>query len=241
MSVQSPWTLIRTGDLTLGLRHLREIWESDPCTGNAIELGIAYLWAKDYAGALEHFEGEIANARWSKAVYFDLAGVAEWCLGAPKAAVDRWSAALNAQYGDSGGANVKPALLLFAAAALRPELSARTAAMELLKEKAADARSHYWPGPLSRFIAGSIDEPTLRKSAMERQTSWTDANNWLADFYKGLIDVVAGDRARLGPMLQSIVGSVERTDADDAFFRTSVRCEEFFLARHEMEGPRFPA
>jgi hypothetical protein len=201
--------------------------------GDTRILGFTNLLLENYSTASEICLHAIKNQRWTSEVYFEIAGIAKWCMGKPTVAVEHWKAGMKAQYGDAAGA-ARVRLLLFAASILRPDVMSQSQARRLLEKKRNHRRINNWPGPLVRLCLGEqgIDVGCETESAINKCREWEiafyesltrfrdrniDSNELRATFHQ-LIDLTAKPQT-----LQPSLGELFDT------------CE-FYLARHESAG-----
>src|SRR5215813_14230400 len=117
------WDLLRQGKIEEGLTVARTEHARDPHLMK-MDLGIAYLWTRDYQSAAEHFQHLIDIEPFTVDKHFEMAGVARWCADDPKTAVEYWHEGVGSQFADSGVAITLP-LLLFVASVLRPTVYSR--------------------------------------------------------------------------------------------------------------------
>jgi hypothetical protein len=194
------------------------------------------LWLGDFSSAWEHFH--TFNQEYPKflSVTYGMAGVAKWCLELHAEAVAEWREGLDCEFADAAG-DAKPALLLYFAAVLRPNVFSRAKATALLTAKANDRRSSKWPGPLVKFALGKIAEAELRRECIyERDDDDTAVNNWESDFFVALAEFELKNRADFVARMQSVASlSWQDYDANQDLFLSKIWQEEFFLARHEAQ------
>ena len=127
--------------------------------------------------------------------FYEMAGVAKWCLNAKEEAVAHWQAGLKCAYADAAG-GVRLPLLLYVASVLSPELFPRAGAEELLTVKTHGGRTTLWPGPLGNYLLGQIDDAGLISRCVNRDGSEYFLGRWQADFYFGIRAYDRGDEAR---------------------------------------------
>jgi hypothetical protein len=228
MKKLDPWDMLRGGKIEQGLTLLRQSYEREPLASEIMELGVAYLWVKQYEQAFKHFQHEIKTYTHTMDAFFGMAGAAKWCLNDPAEAVSQWLSGLDVQYADAAGGIQNP-LLLFTASILRPEIYSRKEAEGLLRERVADRRAENWPGPLAmylldasylpeleRIIGGDAEAPHLR---------------WTLVFYQGILARVRGDGSQFVQSMRE-TADISRCPDEDEFLSRMWR-EEFFIARHE--------
>ena len=196
-------------------------------------LGIGYLWIGDYAAAWEHFDAvNKQQPRYSNS-YYNMAGAAKWCMREPRTAVEHWVEGCDCEYADFAG-GVESPLLLFMASTFDPALITRKEAEKLLTVRANDQAIRHWPGPLGGYLLGRIDEATLRTKCTGVTPAGTVVNNWLADFYVGVLQRANGTLADLTDLMRR-TAAVSPQDFTVARKVLSLKTlyAEFFIARHE--------
>lgn len=221
-----------------GVSYLKEECERDYSHTNIRELGLAYLWLRRFDEAVEHFERAIeAHVNFSSSSLFTFRGVAEWGMNRGPKAVSSWREALGAMYGDSGGANAQPALLLFFAAVVAPGLVPANEVRALLSKKAADTRGRAsWPAPIAAYVIGETDEMDVCPSSTPRSAALTRSQHWQVKFYRGLLAKQRGQVSTFDMVMRGAVDEV--VDARNSLidFIDYIWHEEFFLARQQVEG-----
>jgi len=227
-----PWELLRIGKTEIGIDLLASEYEKQPSPSAIRSLGIAYLWTQDYETAWNHFQNAIKHARWSSDDEYGMAGVAKWCEGQAKEAVECWRAGLKCDYGDAGGASVGNQLLLFAASILRPEAISQKEAIALLKKKAGNRRISAWPGPFVGFCLNR------GKTALdlEETNPGVESRRAMAKFYKSLIELDEGvlSKAKFNLQMRELTDtSLPQWREVSRSFTDLISNEEFFIARHE--------
>lgn len=233
MKADDPWALLQAGKIEEGLRPFAEAHARKPTPSHIMELGVAYLWAKRYEAAWEHFR--MTNEAYPKSGsgFYGMAGAAKWCLGDPSEAVRQWSNGLKSRYADTNGLGMHLPLLLFMASVLKPEYFARDAAVKLLREKAKDRRANEWPGPIARWVLGEINEGELRERCADDDKVETWDQHWLADFYQGVLWHGDGKHAKFKETMRKLADTTLPEWSDETFFLARMWSEEFFIARHE--------
>lgn len=230
-----PWDHLRGGDIELGLASIREAHAHDRSASRIMELGVAYLWAGQYAAAWEHFQDAMLTYHQSMARFYGMAGVAQWCLNQPRTALEWWRIGMGADYADGAGGGRLP-LLLYAASVLRPETSSRKEAEHLLRAKAEDPRVANWPGPLGKFVLGKINARTLEELSVDTKDGVIRPEyKWLISFYRGVadLDLKHLERADFGTLTRGMADTSRPEWSKRRDFLHLVWHEEFFIARHE--------
>jgi tetratricopeptide (TPR) repeat protein len=220
----AAWNQVKRGNAKYGLDLLTERYLKGP-SANVVSLGAAYLWLKDYAAAWNHFQYAIKNDRWTHDHYYGLAGIAKWCLGDFKAAVDCWRSGLKCQYGWVGNR-----LLLFAASILRKGIIQEQEAIALLREKANDRRADFWPGSLVGFCLArgnaELDLGTEKPGSQMRLA--------LTTFYKTILYFNEGEinKAEFRTRMRELTDTSESDTT--AAISLPTFAAEFYMARYEV-------
>src|SRR5947209_1450522 len=141
---EDPWKLLRAGRDEGALDALRDAFTREETPSHITELGIAHLWVRDYTTASAHFGGVISKYPKHAAIFYGMAGVAQWCLNDRRTAVAQWRAGLHCDFADGAGGITIP-LLLFFASVVAPKACSRAEAEDLLIERANDPRVRVWP------------------------------------------------------------------------------------------------
>jgi lipoprotein NlpI len=230
------WEIMRQGETEHALTLMRENFAQESGTSEAMELGVGYLWLKDYEAAWEHFN--MFNQRYPRHAdcTYAMAGAAKWCLNKTKEALKEWEIGDTCDYADAGQFEI-PMLLLFASV-VQPSVFDKSKAEELLIERTEQAGFTDWPVPIAEFIVGAIDELELRGRCFdERFQDETAFHHWQADFYLGVQKLNQDDESGFRELMRK-VGNVtwEDFDQDQDLFLSKMWSPEFFLARHEGFG-----
>jgi hypothetical protein len=118
-----------------------------------------------------------------------MVGVALWMAGEHQQAASAWARGTEAtlastvRYADAAGGVGIGNLLWFAAVRLH-DSAHRSLATKLLRKKLRTKQSKAWPGPISRFLLGAIDESQLR-GAVSRVPILRERESCQAEFYIG--------------------------------------------------------
>lgn len=228
----NPWSLLRSGERNQAIEQLQKEFRTKPDASHAMELGVAYLWLKDYDAAWHHFHQVRQTHARSHARFYGMAGVAKWCLGEQTEAIGEWRAGLKSQYADGAGGVTLP-LLLFVATIVNSDLFERSEAERLLTLRAEDPRVRNWPGPIAEFVLGRIDEESLQNRCMVRDESDSLLRLWLMEFYVGVLALDRGDQAKFQAMIRRTGTAVDDDfDSLKKHFLAKLWHEEFFIARH---------
>jgi hypothetical protein len=126
-------------------------------------------------------------------------------------------------------------LLLFTASVLHPAAFGRAEAERLLMEKGRDVRLTEWPGPIAGFVLMLISEGRLRQECISEDETETRDRNWLADFYRGVLDRGEGRISDFKQAMRKLADTSRPEWSDDDFFLGRMWGEEFFLARYEVD------
>ena len=234
----SPWSVMKSGDADQAIRMMREAYEQMPDASHIMELGVGYLWVKNYQAAWEHFYDVNQKDPNHHAIFYGMAGVAKWCMNEPEESVRQWCSGLNCRYADGAG-GVQLPLLLFDASVFKPEVYPRAEAEKLLTVRANDRRVKNWPGPVAEFLLGRIDEGGLRSKCAGLNEGDTFMRHWLADFYIGILEHTHGNMQCFQKMIHKTAEtSDDDFDSTKKQYLGKVWDAEFFIAYHESFGDR---
>lgn len=238
MKTADPWTLLRAGQIEEGLRPLQKAHARQPSPSHIMELGVAYLWAKRYDAAWEHFNTTNETFPGHTSDFYGMAGVAKWCLGEYDAAIANWQVGLDAKFSDTAGLGVKLPLLLFFAAGIKPSLYPQNSAETLLLAKSADERSEEWPGPVACWLVGRMAEGEFEKLWKGFDDVDTRDRVWLAEFYAAVKRYQSEDASRFKECMRSLSDTSSADWSNETFFLARMWSEEYFLARYEAVNIR---
>jgi tetratricopeptide (TPR) repeat protein len=235
MESRSVWPLLRAGkaEQEQGLELCRQAYARDPSASYIMQLGVAYLWLKQYAQAWEHFSSTIARKA-PRGIsnksdsFYGMAGVAKWCLGKRREAIAEWALGLKAERVRTSGAHIP--LLLYFASIISPELYDISAAKKSMLEKTRDVRIQAWPGPIVQWILGQIKAGELIKHCQGRDMR---DNLWQVKFYRSLMQF---ERSRISDFRETMhkLTDIKQPEwQDEGFFLSRMWDEEYFLARYE--------
>ena len=238
---REAWQRLGAGQTDEALGYFRE---QTPDPSSVMELGVAYLWIRNYDSAYNHFAAACQSAPRSMAPLYGMAGVAKWCLDDRQEAVNQWRAGLKSQYADGAG-GVRLPLLLYCVSVLDPDLVSDAEAKRLLTIRAEDPRVKNWPGALAEFILRRIDEAGLRTKCAGLNELDRATRHWNADFYAVIVAKERGEAADFKEQMRRLCATSpdDFSDAtvDDSdfshlnFLLGRLWREEFFIARHESE------
>ncbi len=233
---KTPWGLMFTGHHDEAVRLMRDAYLQRTAIPETLGLGIAYLWLGDYVAAWEHFSRANQRDPGYSASYYNMAGMAKWCLGDRSIAVEQWLQGCDCEYADGAG-GVESPLLLFAASIIAPGTFARSEAEKLLTVRANESRVQNWPGPVAEFALRRIDESGLRKKCVGFNPRDTTGRHWEADFYVGVVQRAAGNVVNfMGQMRKVTSAAPEYAGPTRKVFDLSDKIQrpEFYIARHEL-------
>jgi hypothetical protein len=233
MKATDPWNSLRKGQVRDGLKVLEQNYDRDPTASHIMELGVAYLWTRQYEKARVIFRRSIDEHPRSMSSFYGMAGTVAWCLGDIADAVKQWRNGLGSAYADTNGLGVHLPLLLLLASLLKPGSFESTAALRLLREKSLDQRIQEWPGPIALLMLGELDKTELRTHCSGTDQVDSDDRRWLAAFYRGVLSYRAGKEAALRRAMRRLTDTSDPLWADQEFFLARMWSEEFFLARYE--------
>ena len=229
----NPYDLLAAGKAKSAIRIFKHDFDDEPAAGEAMSLGLAYLWTADYPSAWEHFTLAHQIATPDNDSFYSMAGIAKWCLNETKAAIKEWEAGLKCGYTDGAGGVTLP-LCLYFASVMRPKAFSRQDAEQLLLKKTKRGWIRNWPGPIAQFVVGLIDECKLRSACAAENPDWTNVRQWQASFHIAVVKRAHGKRVEFKKDMQKIAdlsSSEYATNRDD--FLEKLGHEEFYLARHE--------
>lgn len=236
----NPWHLLRYGDRDRAIALIREAYMREPTPSYIMELGIAYLWIRDYRSAAEHFTNAIGRFPQSMSSFYGMAGVAQWCLQEDGTAVDTWQTGLRAEYADAAGLGVKIPLLLLVASILKPDVFARKKAEVILRKKSNDPRASRWPGALTRLVLGEMSPQELPSpiAHVGNERVARQHKEWLVQFYQCILEFGSGaiTSSQLAVSMRTATDTTAPQFSDDNYFVDAIWNEEFFIARQRGES-----
>jgi hypothetical protein len=216
--------------------------ERDDSPSSHLQLGIALLWIGDYISAAQHFQDRIEQRpRMRSENDYMYLGAAQWCVDDTKSAERSWKAAIKAPYA-VGGVCARSPLLLILTSILRPGLTDRAKAEHMLLEKGKDPRCGHWPGTLSQWVAGLIDDAGLEASQETHQphlpmrpAGRPSDRLWLSTFYKRMLELRDNESRseELARVLKSVSDPSAYALQTSREFYYLTRHPEFYLVRHE--------
>jgi tetratricopeptide (TPR) repeat protein len=231
----NPWALILSGDFQNGISLLERDLHNLNDASSTKEIGIAYLWARRYSTASEHFKRAIKSGD-GISDYYVFLGVAEWCDGRKAEAKLAWHAGRRASYGDTAGLNIEPLLFEY----FGEEFTRNGNIDEITRQlrlKAADVRSSTsWPGPVARYLAG-VDSSTQAKnfSPPSDDTQYRRLRHWTVAFYENLKKPARNTTESLQHDMKHLVAEAEVQLKNIDCFIEYIWRGEFFLARSFIE------
>jgi len=241
-SGREPWVLLQRGEVDQGLQILREEYEAKPRSAREIlRLGIGFMWARMYERAAEHFT--IASRReWNGENDFAFAGVAEWQLGRPSDAIQRWREGLKAQYAVGCRVCSMTARLLVVVSALEPTYFPGRDAEAALLSAIEQLDSSKWSSLLGRYLLGQIERLELEAWIIDGNRSVQERIPllWLTDFYCSARRLKLGeiDSEEFRSLLQPMVNAIYADDIDSASFAQILKNPEYFFASTEASKVR---
>ena len=233
MQASDPWLSLRIGNISEALQIFERSCDKEPTPSHIMELGVAYLWVRQYERARQHFGKAIEEFPLSMSSFYGMAGTATWCLGNITEAVRQWQDGLESKYADTNGLGVQLPLLLLVACLLRPASFEKSIALELLKEKSQDQRIKEWPGPIVLLMLGQLDGRELRNQFPRDDRVEADDSEWLTGFYEGLLSYRVGKEVELKHVMQNLSDTSNSPWRNHDFFLARMWSAEFFIARHE--------
>jgi tetratricopeptide (TPR) repeat protein len=233
-----PWNLIEEGHYAEAVNAFTKRLRRDRCGPNYCNRGIAYLNLGDYDKALADFRAADECFEYTSDGYLQSVGVAHWLAGRESEAVAVWQDLVLAtergkiQYTDGAGGVESACLLWFAGARLGQE-NLLGVAQRVLKNKLKTKTGRNWsidnwPGPVAKFLLGTLDERRLRER-IDDVPILRERELCQAEFYIG----VRALQLRENVAAKSAFRRAAQLDA--------AKLEnEYYLAKHESKrrGPR---
>jgi tetratricopeptide (TPR) repeat protein len=233
---ERPWDVLRSGRTELAIQMLQNAFFEKQTSALLIELGVAYLWMKDYQAAFDHLSGQMKIIPRRIEKIFGLAGVAKWCLNKPDEAIEQWVDGLKCDYADGAGGVTIP-LLLYSASILKPELYSRKNAEKYLIARAKHRKIRNWPGPIAEYILNRIDKSQLLSDLKAYNEINTLINSWRVDFYFGILDYASGNTEKSTQFIRNATNlSFDDFDSNRHLFLSKIWHEEFYIARHQTQS-----
>jgi hypothetical protein len=232
MATTSPWRLLAQGKRAEAFRLLHALYAREGGASEAMELGIAHLWERDYAAAWEHFGS--FNQRYPHHVSdtYGMAGVAKWCSGSPEEAIRCWQDGLHCDFSDA--AQVDLPLLLYFGSVRVPNIFPRTESMKLLAGRVREERRRTWPLPIAAYLLGEIDEGKLQAEFAHEDESEAVSRRLMGEFCKCVHECSRSRNSKYFRVMNQIGGLTLADYVSSAYtFLAQIWEEEFFLARHE--------
>jgi hypothetical protein len=230
--------LLFAGRVQSAIKQLVREYKSEPDGSEAMSLGVAYLWIEDYHSAWVHFSHAQTEVRVPFDSLFSMAGVAKWCLNRPLAAVEEWSFGLRCPYTDGAG-GVELPLTLYFASVVRPAVYSQSEAKQLLTKKANRGWIRNWPGPLAKYVAGQIDEKTLRVKCDNEPCGESTFCHWESDFHLAVVKRAQGNRGGFKKAMRQVAAvSATNYQTDQDLFLSKLWSPEFYLARFESRSSK---
>jgi tetratricopeptide (TPR) repeat protein len=222
------WKLIKANRFRDAVSLLTAELSDEPSVPLYNNRGMAYLHLGEFQKALSDFRAadDITRREDGGERPGAMSGVALWLAGEHQRAVSIWTRGTEAmlagsiRYTDAAGGVSIANLLWFASIRLH-EPAGQTLATKLLRKKLRTKQSQSWPGPISRFLLGGIDEPQLRAAAA-RTRILRERELCQAEFYVGVAAFEA-DRQRYYELMRASAkyGSLAKLEA------------EYYLATYE--------
>lgn len=234
----TPWQLFRQGRNEEALEKIHAAYLEKQTIPEIIAFGVAYLWLEDYNAAWEHFDGLNREKPKHRAVYYNMAGVAKWCLGQHDEAVAQWRIGCKCGYSDGAG-GVGPALLLFVATVIDPASCSRAEPEAILDKRSKSGWYKNWPGPVADYVLGRIDEERLRieSARFKNNERAMFSVRWEIGFYLGIVALSHGKFGRYEDLIrEAAVTSDDDFDPTKKQYGTKIWKPEFHLARHLAAG-----
>jgi len=226
---KKAWDLIREGSPEDGIDWMEA--RGQATLSHVMELGVAYLWLRNYSAAWSHFRSAIGRYPAGVAPLYEMAGVASWCLNEHADAVAQWQSGLDCGYADGAG-GVKLPMLLFSTSILSPEALPYNEAAEILRCRTESRRITNWPGPIVNYLLGMSAED-LRRECIHNSEEVTRINRWQTGFYIGVMRKKEGDLPGFEKGIRDTsTVSNEDFDINRRDYLTKLWNGELFIARH---------
>jgi hypothetical protein len=233
MKADDPWEQLKKGEAKEGIKQFEANYETEPSASSIMELGVAYMWIRQYAAAWELFSKSIEEYPKSISDFYGMAGTAKWCLNDVSASIHHWIDGLGSQFADTNGLGMHLPLLLFVASVMHPGSHDTYSAEKLLRQKTKDRRVGDWPGPIAQWVLGEIGDPELRAQCLDQDIVEVHDKEWLSEFYQAVRTYDRTKRRTFNLTMRKLSDTTRPEWADDDFFLARMRSEEFFIARHE--------
>jgi hypothetical protein len=227
------WELIKADRFRDAVDLLTAQLAERPATPLFNNRGMAHLHLGEFEQALSDFRAADETSAQTSGGECDgaMAGVALWVAGEHQHAASTWARGTEAmvagvvRYTDAAGGVSIGNLLWFASVRLHDSAN-RSLATKLLRKKLRAKQSQAWPGPISRFLLGAIDESQLR-GAVSHVPILRERESCEAEFYIGLSAFDSDPECYYASMRASAAfGSVARLGA------------EYYLAAYEASLER---
>lgn len=227
------WDLIKADRFRDAVDLLTAQLSDRPSTPLFNNRGMAHLHLGEFEQALSDFRAadEISVRILGGARDRAMAGVALWMAGEHQHAASTWARGTEAMlagdvsYTDAAGGVSIGNLLWFASVRLH-DPAHRSLATKLLRKKLRAKQSQAWPGAISRFLLGAIDESQLR-DAVSHVPILRERESCEAEFYIGVSALHSDPECYYGSMrVSAALGSVAKLGA------------EYYLAMYEASFER---
>jgi tetratricopeptide (TPR) repeat protein len=162
MDPNKGWELFKAGQVQQALEQFRKDYAEKPWQQTLANLGLGYLYAGQLDRAMEFLDGWAQWRRPRMHGAYLWTGVVRWLLNEPVDACTVWVAGLDCSYQDPAGGLELPLVLHFAAVD-HPEAGEPKGALDLIHQRLASACAKHWPGPIGKFVVGSLTEQELNE------------------------------------------------------------------------------
>lgn len=230
----NAWDLVKNERYQEAVSLLSEQARSKPSTSVLNNRGMAYLHLGNFDAAFADFRtaDQISSTALRTECNGAFCGVALWMAGREEEAIVTWRSGVEASlagavgYGDAAGGVTIGNLLMFGAAA-RDDEEANRLAMKLLKKRLRTKQSTAWPGPVSRYLLGSLSENDMH-AAVSAVPILKERESCQAQFYVGVHALLTNDLSRFAAAMQQAfeLGRVAKLGA------------EYYLALYERKRNR---
>jgi tetratricopeptide (TPR) repeat protein len=228
----SAWDLIENEHYSEAVTALSEEAEASPSTLVFNNRGMAYLHLGEFDAALADFRkaDALSSSELKTVCSGDMCGVALWISARHHEAVETWAAGVEAsltgvvRYGDAAGGVTIGNLLMFGGVRLGI-IDAVKLATSLLRKRLRTKQSRAWPGPVSRYLLGKLDESALLEAVCSTPILH-QREMCQARFYVGLRALSRGDHADYYVAMNQAAG----------FGRVAKLGAEYYLSLHEARN-----
>ena len=207
-----------------------------PGASEAMELGVSWLWMRDYMRAKCHFEHFASTDRYRTDIIFAMLGTSWWLLGEPVKAVEHWIAGLDVDYAGCNGLGLDNGMLIYFAGVFQNDTSLCDQSRKVLEKRLRDSRAKHWPGPLAKVLIGTVKASEVEVGEFDQKYGDASVHAAQKHFWIG---VKAFEKREFDEWEAHfrMAGNLSWVDYDlnaDSFF-SRLWGPEYFLARFEID------